>query len=74
MWHRVIDILSGNATQLRIAADEVEKIEAGLVQLFASRTGQPPSATKSWFGDRDCIFTPEAALCAGLVHELLPAG
>ncbi len=72
MVHRVSGSAAGSVEDLRSAADMMEGFEADLITIIAERTKKTVDEVKSaWFDGKDHWFTPDKALAAGLIDEVI---
>lgn len=70
--HSPLAGLYGNAEQMRGTADELDTFEAPLVASVAARCKKKKEDVKAlWFDYKDHFFTPEEALEAGLIDEIV---
>ena len=60
----------GQASDIQIANNEIQRLKRKLCEIVASRTGQSAERVKKDF-DRDKFMTPEQAMEYGLIDEIL---
>ncbi|WP_417251067.1 head maturation protease, ClpP-related [Castellaniella sp.] len=70
MIHNAWTVVIGNKGDLINAAGLLEKIDAGLVHDYATRTGKPQDQITSWM-DAETWFTADEARDAGFVDEVI---
>ena len=70
MIHQPSGGASGQATEIRIHAEQILKIRDRLNQILAQRTGQPLSVIEA-DTERDNFMTAEEAKTYGLVDEVI---
>ena len=71
--HQPLGGAQGQASDILIAAKEIEKLREELFRIIASHTGQPYEKVAS-DGDRDYWMSAEEALAYGMVDEVLVKG
>lgn len=69
MIHKVSSIADGNADDFRKVAEELDKIEGNLLDIYAEKTGKSVEDIKP-FVDAETYFTAEEAVEFGLADEL----
>lgn len=67
--HDPLAIVVGDADDMRDMADALEKIAAGLISSYVSKTGKDEKEVKKWMSE-DTWFTAAEALEAGLADEV----
>jgi ATP-dependent Clp protease protease subunit len=70
--HQPVNFVLGNASQLRFAADGLEKIRTRFEQVISYRTNQPPEIVRAWVAG-ETYFSAAEALAAGLIDEIFTA-
>lgn len=70
MIHAPSDAVFGDAAFLAQRARGLEKLTGKIADIICKRTGQPAEIVACWLG-KDTWFTPEQALAAGLVDEII---
>ena len=68
--HQPLGGAKGQASDILIAAKEIEKTREELFRIIASHTGQPYEKVSA-DGDRDYWMTSEEALAYGMIDEIL---
>ena len=71
--HQPLGGAQGQASDILIAAKEIEKLREELFRIIASHTGQPYEKVAA-DGDRDYWMSAEEALAYGMVDEVLIKG
>ena len=71
--HQPLGGAQGQASDILIAAKEIEKLREELFRIIASHTGQPYEKVAA-DGDRDYWMSAEEALAYGMVDEVLVKG
>lgn len=69
MIHKVSSIADGNADDLREIADQLDKIEGNLLDIYAEKTGKSVEDIKPLV-DAETYFTAQEAVDFGLADEL----
>lgn len=72
MVHSPWTVMAGNAKALRKEADVLDVLEAGLLDIYASRTGADRDALAKWL-DEETWFRGQAAVDAGFASAMVPA-
>ena len=62
----------GDAEMLRKEADILDKLESGIIDIYAARTGAKRSDLVAWVG-AETWFTGQEAVDAGFADEMIPA-
>ncbi len=71
MIHQPLGGAQGQASDIAIVADEIQKLKKELYEILAKHTGQPYE--KIWAdSDRDCWMRADEAKAYGLIDEVLP--
>lgn len=70
--HDPLSGIIGDADDMRAMADELEKIGAGLVATYTSKTGKKEEEVKRWMAE-DTWFSAAEALAVGLADEVTSA-
>lgn len=71
MLHNVSTSEYGHAQKLRQTADEVEKYDAVLADLIASKSGKSLDFVhQNWLDYKDHLFSPTEALSVGLIDQI----
>ena len=70
MIHQPLGGASGQASDILIAAQEIEKTRKELYAIISEHTGQPVEKIHA-DGDRDFWMTSEEALQYGMIDEIL---
>lgn len=69
MIHKVSSVAIGNTDDLRKAADDVEKLEQNILDIYAEKTGKSVEEIKAKV-DAETYFTAEEAVEFGLADEI----
>lgn len=69
MIHKVSSIAIGNVDDMRKAADDMEKLEQNILDIYAEKTGKSAAEIKS-FVDDETYFTAKEAVDFGLADEV----
>lgn len=72
MIHNPWSIAMGDAEDMREQAELLEKIQAGIVNAYAAKSGQSAEQVQAWM-DAETWFTAEEALAAGFIDEITDA-
>jgi ATP-dependent Clp protease protease subunit len=67
MVHNPSGLAYGTAKEVHETADILEKLAAGMLDIYAAHTGKSAAKIKSWM-DEETWFSPAEALKAGFVH------
>lgn len=70
--HQPVNFILGNASQLRFAADGLEKIRTRFELIISDRTKQPLATVRAWVAG-ETYFSAAEALAAGLIDEIFTA-
>lgn len=74
LLHQAHRAVFGDASQLRQAAEDLEKWEIEHVERMARRTGQPANVVRSWYQPgHDVTFDAKSALGCGLIDAIVEA-
>jgi len=71
MIHNAWTIALGNAADLRVTADLLDKIDDTLVADYATKSGQTADAIKAWMA-AETWFTAQEAVDAGFANSIMP--
>lgn len=69
MIHKVSSIVVGNVDDMRKAADDMEKLEQNILDIYAEKTGKTAEEIKP-FVDEETYFTATEAVEFGLADEI----
>lgn len=72
MIHKPWSGLYGDANALRKEAEILDKLEGGIIDIYAARTGAERSDLESWV-DAETWFTGQEAVDAGFADSMTPA-
>jgi len=72
MIHKPWSMAMGDSTSLRKEADILDKLESGIIDLYAARTGSKRADLETWI-DAETWFTGQEAVTAGFADEMVPA-
>ena len=72
MIHNPCGVTAGDATAMREQADLLDKIQTGIVNAYAAKSGQTSEQIQAWM-DAETWFTAEEAKAAGFVDEITDA-
>ena len=71
MTHRICGQASGNADTIRMEADQMEKFEQSMLEIYGRRTGLTSEECRTKFmADTDTWFTAEEAVAAKLADRI----
>jgi ATP-dependent Clp endopeptidase proteolytic subunit ClpP len=73
MIHAPMSVAVGNATEMRIRADELDKWSEAMAVSYARKTGKTKDEVMSWLDGEDHYFTAIEAQAAGLVDAVTEA-
>ena len=71
MIHRAWTLAMGNSDELRSGAEMLDKVDAGLIQIYAARTGKKPDYVQSLV-NATTWMTAKEAIAAGFADVELP--
>lgn len=72
MYHRISGIVRGNADDVIAYADMMNKFEADLIDMFATRTKMDKKQVqKNYFKNTDTWLSADEALAIGIVNEII---
>ena len=72
MIHNPWSVAMGDAEDMRDQADLLDKIQTGIVNAYAGKSGQTTEQIQSWM-DAETWFTADEALAAGFIDEITDA-
>lgn len=72
MIHKPWSFAMGDATAMRKEAEVLDKLEAGIIDIYAARTGKARGDLEQWVGD-ETWFLGQEAVDAGFADEMVPA-
>jgi ATP-dependent Clp protease protease subunit len=72
MVHKPWSGLYGDANALRKEAEILDKLEGGIIDIYAARTGADRADLEAWVGD-ETWFTGQEAVDAGFADSMTPA-
>ncbi len=71
LLHKCVRALVGDAEEMRLAAEQLERCEAAWIERLAQRCGRSRDKVAGWFqSGMDTVFSAEAALAEGLVDRI----
>lgn len=73
MIHQPWGLVGGQASDMRIQADEILKVKRTLIEILAHETGKPPNQVEK-DTERDRYMDAKEALAYGLIDEILEEG
>jgi len=73
MIHQPWGFVGGQASDMRIQADEILKVKQTLIEILAAATGKPPEQIEK-DTERDRYMDAQEALAYGLIDEILEEG
>lgn len=71
MLHSCSHIAAGHPSEFRRVADQLDRLNLGVINMYAKRTGLRREIVSEWFGDKDTWFTAQEAMALGLVDQIL---
>ena len=73
MIHAPMSVAVGNASQMRVRADELDKWAEAMAVSYARKTGKTTEEVMAWLDGQDHYFTAAEAQAAGLVDSITEA-
>lgn len=73
MIHAPMSVVAGNAAEMRVRADELDKWSEAMAVSYARKTGKTTEEVQAWLDGEDHYFTAAEAQAEGLVDSITEA-